>query len=359
MRVPLLGMFAGSMLAGGCFVHGLAGIYIMMGPADAVRLLGIDSPDRRMSLSVISSIPLVPVALALSRFSVADGVLPVLPMIYLMGRQRPTKSGPLWPPSMMMTLCALPYIRSLYNGFHKKVISPKEKAWLKEIQPRGGEDSEENPINDDAAQPAPEVHDIVNDEDGMDFELGVQVEVIEEEEGVGQLQPDNAAAQIQPPNDNDDQNQAPQPRPDIDQAAPALAPNQPAPLGPHAHHFQRNIQIDVGAIMNAVIGAMLFPTISAFMGGVLYGIVPSRFTAPPRSHWLHGPARQTGLLQSRWGRSLVGGLLFVVLKDALVFWTRWSMKEDHKQRKVLNHWEKEEDVASERKGGAWWRRFWR
>jgi len=306
----------------------------MMGKMDAVRLLGIRRADALVNTNVFMGLPLIPVVLALSRTSYVDSIFPILPMFFLMNRQRPTKNGPLWPPSMMMTLCAMPYIRSIYNGFHKKVIAPREEAWLKAIQPRAAQDSDEAP-DSAAVQPEPQNAAANN---LLDFELGVQVEVIEEEEEVVEPPPPNNAPQ---PPQNENQAQPPQPHNDPNAARPA----PPA-------HFQRHINIDLSAIASAIIGGLLFPTIATGMGFALHTLLPSRLTAPPRSHWLHGPARQTGLLQSRWGRSLVGGLLFVVLKDALVFWTSWSRKEGHRRRRVLNLGEEGGEVGEREAGGS-------
>lgn len=318
--IPVGGVFVGIALGGACYIHGFASIFFMMGKTDAVRLLGIRRVDGQVNTNVFFGLPFIPIVLALSRTSYADGIFPILPMFFLMNRQRPTKNGPLWPPSMMMTLCAMPYIRSIYNGFHKKVLAPREEAWLKAIQPRAAQDSDEAP-NNAAAQPE---HQIAAEDNLLDFELGVQVEVIEEEEEVVEPPPPNDGAA--PPPQNENQAQPPQPAPPANPHAPPAAP--PA-------HFQRHINIDLSAIASAIIGGLLFPTIATGMGFALHTLLPSRLTAPPRTYW-HGTARQTGLLQSRWGRSLVGGLLFVVLKDALVFWTSWGRKEGHRRRRVLN-----------------------
>ena len=52
-----------------------------------------------------------------------------------------------------------------------------------------------------------------------------------------------------------------------------------------------------------------------------------------------GPAAfrtSRGLLQEKWGRSLVGGCLFVVLKDAVMLYVRWRSAKMHKERRVLD-----------------------
>jgi len=45
----------------------------------------------------------------------------------------------------------------------------------------------------------------------------------------------------------------------------------------------------------------------------------------------------TGLLQTRWGRSVVGGCLFVVIKDMVRVYCRWRMAVSFRERKVLDY----------------------
>lgn len=58
-----------------------------------------------------------------------------------------------------------------------------------------------------------------------------------------------------------------------------------------------------------------------------------------------GKGRPTGFLQTRWGRSLVGGCLFVGMKDAVMLYVRWKMAQNHRRRKVLDHDEKKRTTA--------------
>jgi hypothetical protein len=52
-----------------------------------------------------------------------------------------------------------------------------------------------------------------------------------------------------------------------------------------------------------------------------------------------------GILKEKWGRSLVGGCLFVVLKDAVVLYCKWKKARDFGKRRVRD-WE------GRRRGGA-------
>jgi hypothetical protein len=102
---------------------------------------------------------------------------------------------------------------------------------------------------------------------------------------------------------------------------------------PQPNELQRGeINFSSLRLADTILGALLFPTISAAMGQLLRLGLPKRLTVAP-----HGTTKP-GLLQSRWGRSVVGGCLFVVIKDVLVLYCRWKLAENHRQRKVLN-WE--------------------
>ena len=63
----------------------------------------------------------------------------------------------------------------------------------------------------------------------------------------------------------------------------------------------------------------------------------SRWTTPPAPNKLGGRIVARGLLQEKWGRSLVGGCLFVVVKDAVGLYVRWKMAQMHRGRRVLDY----------------------
>jgi hypothetical protein len=81
-------------------------------------------------------------------------------------------------------------------------------------------------------------------------------------------------------------------------------------------------------VVNSVVTSLLFPVISYGMGELL------RLTLP--RGWIKRPLAEkpTGLLQQRWGRSLVGGCLFVVLKDAFVLYAKYRRVQVKQRRKV-------------------------
>ena len=83
-------------------------------------------------------------------------------------------------------------------------------------------------------------------------------------------------------------------------------------------------------IVNSVVTSLLYPTICFGMGELL------RLTLP--RHWVTKPTwgRPTGLLQERWGRSLAGGCLYTVLKDAFVLYAKYRRVQVKRNRKVRN-----------------------
>ena len=306
----------------GCAVHGISTMYVVFGPLTANRLLRMNGSGPTGWRWVIG-LPLVPLALVFSRTTLADNYLPVLPILFFAtsnGLEPQTKKK-LWPPSAAMTLAMLPYLRAVYNATYKQLFAEREKKWLQEIQPRAAENAEDGTGNE------AEADDVLGNQDGegignLGLNIELDVEIIEEVVEDGRPQPDIPAAN--PPVDNQQQqNNRPQ----------NPAPPQPAAQPLHQHQ-PLDLVLPTSRIAETILGALVFPTISATMGGLLEAVLPSTWTTPRR--W--SPfQRETGLMQSRWGRSIVGGCLFVVLKDALMVYTRYRLAQDHRKRRVLDY----------------------
>ena len=304
---------AGGMLYG-CYLHGLSTVYIVFGTRDADHLLGVsDGHGMHSNLDVV--LPIIPIALILSRTSRVDNFIPVLPIFYLIA-SRPSREAKLWPPSAAMTLVTLPYLRAAYNGAYNYLFAEKEKTWLKEIQPRAGEG-----MNDGGqqAQGPPNVAG-----DGMNIEFGIQLEIIGEDEARGA----NAHPHIMrhAPIGEQGQNPAPpqQGQPPQGQAQEPLQ-NQDA-----AQNALNQIPIHMNEVIKRVIGALLFPTIASGIGFALKVALPRTWTTTP-GRWDKYPA---GFLQSRFGRSIAGGCLFIVLKDSLLLYAKYRMAQTHKERQI-------------------------
>lgn len=343
----------GSLVSGmgaACILHGASTVYLLLGTHDAQMLLG--TRDGHMpSANCLLGLASVPGVLMLSSTSFGDSLLPALPVFLMAGHQPTRRAGRLWPPSAAMTLATLPYIRAVYNGFRDKIFQEREKQWVRQLQPRAGEDGEDA---DNGVQDQPGGHEQPAEDDeggGLNFEIGVELEIIDEEEvPMGGDQPQelvdeaianqlghdhnqaqdggeapNAGALGQQVAANQNNNQNPNQGPPGEgaQNVPALA---------EQHRVIRLVPL-VSAFVHTMIGALAFPAVAAGMGGLISLLLPWAWkTAPGR--W---DRRSPGFLQNRFGRSVVGGCLFLVLKDTLSLYTKYRLAQDHLHRRVLDH----------------------
>ena len=384
--VRVVEKFAGTLLLPGfAFVTGsalystltLAGthtIYAIFGTQDAARILGplyqVPSPDMPSSLAIRLvdhlrhhwrldiGLPLIPAILVASRTTLADSFLPFLPLIFFVSSGQPGDEmlQLQWPPSAAFSFAVLPYLRGFYNAYYDRIWAPREQRWLKEIQPRAG--------LEDAAEAGGlqfelgEVHDDDHDHDhhhehhDHEAEEVLEVEVDfnlfadwnngdanHDHDVVEPAHPLNA-----PPVDNEEPA-----LPVIEQAAPP--PDIPAQPRRQRARRERNIAFSTTSLADTILGALIFPSIAAAIGELLRVSLPASWVTPPvgtgSASWLGGWVgsgtklgandRPTGFLQTKWGRSLVGGCLFVGLKDAVMLYVRWKMAQNHRRRKVLDY----------------------
>ena len=346
---PMAGLAVGATVTAGLFLHGYVTTGVVLGRAGLDKLMPLTFSKQPWGR--LLAMPCIPIFLILSRTNTGDSVLPFLPILYLSTHKDLRRLKYPWSPSIWLT--ALPMIRGLYFGAYRRFALPREKAWLQEIQPRAAEAAEEGgaPPTDD------------NDEEGqeggpldMDFELGVQIEVeaVEEdaehhhhhhhhileieEEVIDQVPADQRAEnpeQDLPQNENIEgeeqaQNQgqgqnepAPQPQ----------RPQQPQQRQNPRQPIIQNFFFAIPGLTRMSLGALCFPFVSYCMGQILKATLPRTWVTRP-GYW---ERRSEGILQSRVGRTLFGGCLFVVLKDALFFYSKYSMAQNHKKRKVLNY----------------------
>ncbi|KAF1978360.1 hypothetical protein BU23DRAFT_524936 [Bimuria novae-zelandiae CBS 107.79] len=251
-------------------------------------------------------LPAIPLVIILSRTRMADSFLPFLPLVFLAGGGGGAQ--PLgvpqfsWPPSAAFTVAALPYIRSIYNSYYDHFWLRHERRWLKEVQPRA---------------------EVVEEVDG-DVEGGDDAEAILNalaEEGDGEDDGDEVVVDV-----------------DVDLLFDWHAGAAPAPDVPQQHEQprrarirrERNAALTTGGISDTILGALIFPTIAAAMGEALKVVLPTSWVTPTAG-------QPQGFLQNKWARSIVGGCLFVGLKDAVLLYVRWKMAQTHHQRRVLDY----------------------
>ncbi|RDA92081.1 hypothetical protein CP533_3594, partial [Ophiocordyceps camponoti-saundersi (nom. inval.)] len=80
----------------------------------------------------------------------------------------------------------------------------------------------------------------------------------------------------------------------------------------------------LSSVTNTIVGALILPGVSMVMGELLRLALPRTWTmSRSRNPWgRFGVVERAGLLQQQWGRSLIGGCLFVVLRDAARVYTK-------------------------------------
>lgn len=314
----IVATLAGSLLTG-CWVHGLTTVYVVFGRDDFKHLIGVDS-GRGISAKWGIGLPMIPLVLVLSRTSIADNILPVLPILFFATHIPDSRlSADLWPPSAAMTIATLPYIRGVYNELYKRIFAEKEQRWIKEVQPRAGENNDDDLRNqehrdEDADREAPEAR-----EGNVGFELNLEVEIFEEMDDPPPQFGNNPQFGHNAP-------QAPEQGQAQANANPAGQNPAPAPAA-----RQNNLIVSTSRVADTIIGALCFPVIASVMGQLIKVGLPRRLTE------YSGGRHRPGLLQTKWGRTILGGCLFVVMKDTLQLYSRYKIAQDHRKRRVLDY----------------------
>lgn len=127
---------------------------------------------------------------------------------------------------------------------------------------------------------------------------------------------------LQPPA----QNQPDQDQPAQDQPAQGHNHNHEVPQAPPA---RRGLGSILSSVSNSIVSALILPGVSFAMGELLRLALPKAWTTS-------GLYRRPGLLHQQWGRSLVGGCLYVVLKDAVRVYTKYRRVSAMDNRRVKN-----------------------
>ncbi|KAF2871971.1 hypothetical protein BDV95DRAFT_571042 [Massariosphaeria phaeospora] len=350
-----------------------------------VALWLIDHLRRNWRLDL--GLPLIPFTLIMSRTTLVDPFLPFLPLPFVAGSGQAHDQFLQfsWPPSAAFTIALLPYIRGIYNGYYKRVWAPREKRWLKQIQPRAGADDADDrdpqiPIEDENEVQEEEGHDDDDDDDNnveeIDrIEVAFDLDIFANWNNGGVA--DNQAALENPPvpiargpahpldappvdddDDHEDDHDDHEPPPLVDAQGPehnhdhdhedgaAPAPNVPRqPARPRRRRVrpEDGIGWSSSSLSDTIFGALIFPSIAAAVGEALRHALPKS--------WVTLPAygKQTGFLQARWGRSILGGCLFVGVKDAVLLYVRWKMAQNHRKRTVLDY---EHSKGKQKKGAG-------
>lgn len=396
LLLPGVAFVTGTALYSTLSLAGTSTIYAIFGTQDATQILRplYQAPDPSMPSSLAIrlvehlrhhwrldvGLPLIPAVLVASRTTLADSFLPFLPLIFFVSSGQPGDEmlQLQWPPSAAFSFAALPYLRGFYNAYYDRVWAPREKQWLKEIQPRAGtEDAEEEgglqfqlgEVHDHDHDHDHDHHHHDHDHDVEEVvELELDLDILGEWNNGGAaddhdhdhdiIEPAQPAHPLNaPPLDNDDQ------APQVAEGEAAPAPNVPAQPRQQRGGVrrERGIAFSTTSLVDTILGALIFPSIAATMGELLRISLPTTWVTPPKgaitTSWLGGwlgagalqggKGRPTGFLQTRWGRSLVGGCMFVGIKDAVMLYVRWKMAQNHRRRKVLDHDKKKDGRAAQ------------
>lgn len=325
-RLVLPGMaftVAGTVWAG-CCAHGVYSMYFIFGTEEAKQIME-ESMDGPWNPGLNIGLPLIPLVLIFSRTRYAEGLLPAIPVLFFAAHNPGHEPDfDLWPPTPAMTFAALPYVKSFYGALYERLVGGLERKWIAEVQPRATEEILDDAQQQDQAEGLNRFGDNGNGQILMEIDLELNVGMGNEHEA-DQAQPVGVDEDADAPNaqaQNADQN------------------NNPLGFG----RRQNEIIHDTTNLADVVLGALVFPVISASMGGLLKYILPKTWTTPSAILERSRP----GLLQTRWGRSVVGGCMFVLLKDALVLYCRWRLAQTHRRRKVLNYDRTKKHHASKR-----------
>ncbi|KIX99856.1 uncharacterized protein Z520_04492 [Fonsecaea multimorphosa CBS 102226] len=301
--LPGLGLsFVGTLWAGAWF-HGFESVYLVFGHDDANRVF--QYAIQRNEYAWMYS--LIPVNLILARTDYADFALPGSSLI-LLSTQITDKFDidmTIWPPLPSTVFACLPAMRSIYNWCYHKAFCDLNRKWLEEVQPRQSERGEGPGGNGDDGN-EDEMQEAVEDGDVI---LEIDVNLNGEEEGE---------------DDGDEQ------------AAAVAGDGGNAQAQPENQHVRRilgrhDLVDGSGSIGQTVLGALVFPAVAAGMGNLLSCVLPSSWLT-----YRSSTSGRPGLLSTKWGRSVVGGCLFVVMKDALLLYCRWKLAQGHRQRRIMN-----------------------
>lgn len=197
-----------------------------------------------------------------------------------------------WPPTPQKALLVYPVVRAFYFHIHRMIQRTMDQKLAALLQPQAQQGGTAEQADLAGAHPPIPANQFEDDNFiDLNFEINIGVE---DEPAVA------APADDMPPN--------------------AAA----APLRPHG-------QVSgLSAVLNYFAGALMWPTISYSAGSLL------RLALPPLWVTKSSNSPVTGILQERWGRSLVGGCLFVVLKDAFFLYVKWRTMVNRPYRRIRN-----------------------
>ena len=119
------------------------------------------------------------------------------------------------------------------------------------------------------------------------------------------------------------------------EAAAAQPPQDDRRPGNNGNGWEIRQNVSTAQVAGTVMGALFFPAISSIMGDLLKLALPARWITKESSRW--GVKGSGGILKEKWGRSIIGGCLFVVLKDAVTLYCKWKKARDFGKKRILDY----------------------
>ncbi|KAK4233078.1 hypothetical protein C8A03DRAFT_19773 [Achaetomium macrosporum] len=390
--------FSGSIVGAAWYGWGAASVFA--GPDAVVRWL---RPQARQGISSLALkvyiLSTIGPGLVIMRWLSGRGTTLFLPCAVMYGATLVAHDDlPTWPPSPQWAFAMLPYVQLSYSYLMYELFGPLERRLNRALRGQPATEDDAAPREEPApavAAPEPAAGAVaVRDERagdgiwgavanlgrtvlgvllGAEGPVGVEVEIVEEVHfelgGEGNDQPAEEAGQAQEQGmaeAEDDEFQilagdaaaAPAQEQEQQQQQPAAA-EQPAPQPaqqnqqPPQNENQRRNQNNnnnngdlsgLTLLINSIATSLLFPAISYGMGEMIRAVAPKAWVTRP---WRRAP---TGLLQERWGRSLVGGCLFVVLRDVIGLYTKYRRVQVRAKRRIKNVERKPERVVERSRG---------
>lgn len=189
-----------------------------------------------------------------------------------------------------------------------------------EIELQIGPEEDEQQVVQDLQHEIDELNEIVAGNHRGPGNVAVEGEDAPEPQQVGEIGEDGDAAEPPPAIRIEPRAEA--------QPAQNANNNQQAPEEPIRE--ARGTSTTLTDLVNGVVSALTFPLVCWASGEVLRHTLPNSWVTRPN------PRELTGILQEQWGRSLVGGAMFIVARDMVNLYTKHRQVEVRKHRRVRN-----------------------
>ncbi|KAH8591617.1 hypothetical protein B0O99DRAFT_690428 [Bisporella sp. PMI_857] len=355
----IIGVAAGAVsgiVYSGCLVYGLNTIYTVFGAEEATNILGFND-DRFLIESAHSNTlnihqiygrglyhtiqlfsPFMPssvLSIARGRKATVFFGLPLIAPLLFFGANKnlsprigsfalpyalyhlltPPQNRLQQPLSPAIAFAVLPSVRLAYRNIYAFAFSGLEKRWAL-TNSLSQADGEANPNPDNEVFGVQ----IVVEGDGDEEVVNAEIEVAVEEAANGEQAQD--AAEVA---EAVAEEVAQEIRNEIGAQVNVEPPQAAAPN-------RRAGQLELFLPFSQMLVTLLLPAFSALVGDILKYSLPSRLV----SKGIAGASKR-GILQERWGRTIIGGCIFVVLRDASVLFAKWNRYERFHRTRILNY----------------------